>query len=608
MADEDVAALMKQFALATTEQRQELKMNACPVFLRRSYVLGRMRLERLNAKQLDPAAVARTVAAAVRCRMPQALPTSWKFQTWDYMSAREREEAMRLWNVAEEREVAELEVEPDGPDPRNAYGLRRMRAYMLSHMEWTCRDLHDACLAMSVAPSSCVSLLGYFNVLYAKCGSTATAFQPQQFRTHTKVALQCCLKVLSKARRLGGVTGAKSVLAERLQTVLSFVMNEGCATAESARFEGEQDADGPAEFVGDPIHRQRNPILMKATARYMAEVPEGALVDAAQAESALGHNVTDLLDDSFVAVDKDVRAEEETLHGVNVNPLDVDYTCVAFDLCSFSDEQLQSIGGPPRDLKLSAGLFETSRVAVMEVLERSSEAQRVQFVTASMSPESVARHQGDVDTLDPTQLLLVDAVRSWAKGVAAAGDGVTPVSPLRIVMLGTAGTGKTLTLKSACDEARLLFGNYDSVLKVAHTGVAAANMGGGASTIDSAFKLAGDDFSNDLDGERLSSLVEAFKHVKLVVIDEISTMSAVQFEMVHRRLEQVSKSLFREKMNMEPPECMGGFGGLGVLLVGDFGQLPPVAASSLIARSSFESCSSGLRGRADAGHFCLVVL
>jgi hypothetical protein len=95
--------------------------------------------------------------------------------------------------------------------------------------------------------------------------------------------------------------------------------------------------------------------------------------------------------------------------------------------------------------------------------------------------------------------------------------------------------------------------------------------------------------------------------VKLVVIDEISTMSAVQFEMVHRRLEQVSKSLFRERMIIEPPECMGGFGGLGVLLVGDFGQLPPVAASSLIAKGSFESSGSGLRGRADAGQFCLVV-
>jgi hypothetical protein len=77
--------------------------------------------------------------------------------------------------------------------------------------------------------------------------------------------------------------------------------------------------------------------------------------------------------------------------------------------------------------------------------------------------------------------------------------------------------------------------------------------------------------------------------------------------MVHRRLNQVSKSLFRERMNIEPPECMGGFGGLGVLLVGDFGQLPPVAASSLIAKGSFESSGSGLRGRADAGLFCLVV-
>jgi hypothetical protein len=245
----------------------------------------------------------------------------------------------------------------------------------------------------------------------------------------------------------------------------------------------------------------------------------------------------------------------------------------------------------------------------MQVLEVSIENQRVQFVNSSMSTEAKAKHHQDIDTLDPTQSLLVDAVRSWARGVVAAIDGVTPeVKPLRIVMLGTAGTGKTLTLRCACDEARLLFGNYDSVLKMAHTGVAAANMGGGAATIDSACKLAGDDFCKDLDGERLQTLVEAFRHVKLVVIDEISTMSAVQFEMVHRRLEQVAKSLYRDRTSMEPPDCMGGFGGLGVILVGDFGQLPPVAASSLIAKTAFESTGSGLRGRADAGLQCCCVI
>ena len=67
-------------------------------------------------------------------------------------------------------------------------------------------------------------------------------------------------------------------------------------------------------------------------------------------------------------------------------------------------------------------------------------------------------------------------------------------------------------------------------------------------------------------------------------------------------MEQAAKSLFRERHRGFPPESFGGFGGVGVLLVGDFGQLPPVLASSLIATNTTERGGSGLRFRASQGH------
>ncbi len=36
-------------------------------------------------------------------------------------------------------------------------------------------------------------------------------------------------------------------------------------------------------------------------------------------------------------------------------------------------------------------------------------------------------------------------------------------------------------------------------------------------------------------------------------------------------------------MNGMPPEVLGGFGALDVLLIGDVAQLPPVLSSSLLA-------------------------
>ena len=92
------------------------------------------------------------------------------------------------------------------------------------------------------------------------------------------------------------------------------------------------------------------------------------------------------------------------------------------------------------------------------------------------------------------------------------------------------------------------------------------------------------------------------RDAELLLIDEISTVGAGQFEMISRRLEQVGKALWRERVGTEPPRDLGGFGRFGIILIGDFGQLPPVLASSLLPHSKLlEPQRSGLRGRALQG-------
>ena len=103
-------------------------------------------------------------------------------------------------------------------------------------------------------------------------------------------------------------------------------------------------------------------------------------------------------------------------------------------------------------------------------------------------------------------------------------------------VLGTAGTGKTHTAKIAINEVRRRFWSFDSVVTMAFAGMAAANLGSGAKTIDSIFHTNARDAADDLVGDRLDALVEMLKDAQLLVIDEVSTCGAATLEIVNRRM------------------------------------------------------------------------
>ena len=101
--------------------------------------------------------------------------------------------------------------------------------------------------------------------------------------------------------------------------------------------------------------------------------------------------------------------------------------------------------------------------------------------------------------------------------------------------------------------------------------------------MDTFFRLGGENKEVDLTSEKADVFTDIVRYARMLVIDEISMINPEQFCMMHRRLEQAAKQIFRE-MNpgQQVPHSFGGFGGLMVIVVGDFGQIPPVRAESLM--------------------------
>ena len=130
-------------------------------------------------------------------------------------------------------------------------------------------------------------------------------------------------------------------------------------------------------------------------------------------------------------------------------------------------------------------------------------------------------------------------------------------SPLRMIISGTAGTGKSYLIHCL----RLLL--QHQVIVAAPTGVAAFNIDG--HTLHSLLSLPVRGEFKDLEGERLTKLQHAFSEVKYLIIDEMSMVGRKTFGQVDRRLRQAF-----------PHHSQEVFGGCSCLLFGDFGQLPPV--------------------------------
>ena len=148
---------------------------------------------------------------------------------------------------------------------------------------------------------------------------------------------------------------------------------------------------------------------------------------------------------------------------------------------------------------------------------------------------------------------------------------------LRAWLCGSAGSGKSTTLKTIVHHVRLLFEreNVDASIELtAYTGVAAFNIGLGARTAVSSFRIYPNaPWKKDLTGEPARQLEEQWINVVLLIVDEVSFIGRAFLARMHFRLQQAKRRSFSEAA-LDPNEYE--FGGISIILVGDFGQLEPI--------------------------------
>ncbi|MFT5602063.1 MAG: ATP-dependent exoDNAse (exonuclease V) alpha subunit [Flavobacteriales bacterium] len=146
-----------------------------------------------------------------------------------------------------------------------------------------------------------------------------------------------------------------------------------------------------------------------------------------------------------------------------------------------------------------------------------------------------------------------------------------------IFLTGSAGTGKTYVLNQFIKHLKT---SKVKVAVTASTGIAATHISG--STIHSWSGIGIKQLlsSKDLAGlKKKKYLTDQFKKAKVLIIDEISMLHREQLDSIHNVLSY----------------CLGdtrAFGGLQVVLCGDFFQLPPIGKQGETSRDRFAFMSN----------------
>ena len=141
-----------------------------------------------------------------------------------------------------------------------------------------------------------------------------------------------------------------------------------------------------------------------------------------------------------------------------------------------------------------------------------------------------------------------------------------------VFLTGSAGSGKTYTLNQYIDYLRA---RRVPVAVTASTGIAATHMNG--TTIHSWSGIGIKDELSDRDLTNLSRkqfLADRLKDTAVLVIDEISMLHAKQLNLVNQVLKHIRKN---DK----------AFGGIQVVVAGDFFQLPPIGSKGESNREKF---------------------
>ena len=155
--------------------------------------------------------------------------------------------------------------------------------------------------------------------------------------------------------------------------------------------------------------------------------------------------------------------------------------------------------------------------------------------------------------------------------------------PIYAYLSGGAGVGKSVVIRALYQSLYRTLNlkegeNPDDIriLLCAYMGFAAFNING--QTICSAFHKKIFKGSDHLSADELNTFRIKYRHLKVIIIDEISTVSSQTLNFINTRLQQLTGT-------------KADFGGLSVIAVGDLYQLKPVTGSWIFLDLEKESSS-----------------
>lgn len=148
--------------------------------------------------------------------------------------------------------------------------------------------------------------------------------------------------------------------------------------------------------------------------------------------------------------------------------------------------------------------------------------------------------------------------------------------PLQIFVTGPAGCGKTFAIKLIMDiynRFSYTDGYYNAYITCASTGKAAVEIDG--VTVHTALSISPGK-KRSLSDEVRQQYQSLFRYVQVLIIDEVSMVSAEMLFQIDDRLKTITGNFNTN------------FGGIDIIMIGDLRQLPPVRATPIYKQSKLQ--------------------
>ena len=233
--------------------------------------------------------------------------------------------------------------------------------------------------------------------------------------------------------------------------------------------------------------------------------------------------------------------------------------------------RVHSVKIQPFDENLANGITQTEEVETSESeTERPNQEAKIGNASTPVTTEEKFQQYLATKNLSQDKLLVVNEMYNHFKSILD-GSAEEKDQPM-LLITGAPGTGKSWLITAISEIAELM--DLESPIKTTFMGIAAINIGGHTmcTFLNIPTELEGIPNSRVIhwDTDKLEAFKNQYKIDKLsaIIIDEISMVKPWMLAYLDARLKEVTGS-------SKP------FGGIPVLMFGDFDQQPPIGGSSL---------------------------